>query len=232
MLPDRRAVVFDLDDTLYPYRRFRVSGFAAAAAHLSVRTGLDARLGFRAMHRASRGVSRGRELQAALVQHDLPLDLAAELIDVMRHHHPRLRLPRSTARLLHALRRDGWRLGVLTNGQPSIQARKVQALGLEPFVDAIVFAAGSGSGAGKPAPEAFAAISRQLEVPARQSIFAGDDERCDVEGARRAGFATIRVDAWTRPTAPTVAHACARALSDIPSLVHRLAEEAPVRHAA
>ena len=31
MRPEPGAVIFDLDDTLYPFRRFRLSGFAAAA---------------------------------------------------------------------------------------------------------------------------------------------------------------------------------------------------------
>jgi predicted HAD superfamily phosphohydrolase YqeG len=34
MPPDRRGIVFDLDDTLFPMRRYRLSGFAAVAAHL------------------------------------------------------------------------------------------------------------------------------------------------------------------------------------------------------
>ena len=45
MPPERRAVVFDLDDTIYPYRRFKLSGFAEVARHLERTCALDARLG-------------------------------------------------------------------------------------------------------------------------------------------------------------------------------------------
>ena len=67
MLPDRRAVVFDLDDTLYPYRRFVLSGFAAVAAHLAARRAASiARVGVpRAGARLARP-ARGREIQVCL----------------------------------------------------------------------------------------------------------------------------------------------------------------------
>jgi len=38
---ERRAVVFDMDDTLYPFRRFVTSGSAAVASYLSRRCGVD-----------------------------------------------------------------------------------------------------------------------------------------------------------------------------------------------
>jgi putative hydrolase of the HAD superfamily len=232
MPPECRAVVFDLDDTIYPYRRFTLSGFAHVARHLERACQLDARLGFSAMVGASRGIDRGREIQACLAQHDLPIALAAELIDLLRHHQPRLRLPRAAARALSALRRDGWRIGVLTNGQPSIQRRKVDALGLAPHVDAIVYAAACGRGLGKPEPEAFAEIARQIQVPARRTVFVGDDERCDVQGAIDAGMRAVRCRMWTRADGLTAAAASVDRLTQIPAVAHALLEEAPNRHAA
>src|SRR6187402_3611649 len=102
---DPRAVVFDLDDTLYPHRRFTASGFVAVARHLEATCGVDARLGLAALQRAARGLERGREIQACLDQHDLPAAHLPALVDVLRHHTPRLRLPASAARTLATLRR-------------------------------------------------------------------------------------------------------------------------------
>ncbi len=229
---DRRAVVFDLDDTLYPYRRFKTSGFVAVAAHLQETCGLDARLGFAALHGASRGAWRGRELQACLAQHDLSPALLPELVDVFRHHAPRLRLPAVVSRTLSLLRADGWRLGVLTNGQASIQARKVAALDLERLVDTIVYATTTGSGLGKPDPAPFAEIARRLHVPAARIVCVGNDERCDVEGARLAGMQTIRCDAWVDNPASTVAGARVDRMGDVPAIALALLKEASNCHAA
>jgi putative hydrolase of the HAD superfamily len=232
MPPERRAVIFDLDDTIYPYRRFKLSGFAEVARHLERTCALDARLGLAAMAGASRGIDRGREIQACLAQHDLPIALTAELLELFRHHRPRLRLPRSAARTLSALRRDGWRIGVLTNGQPSIQRRKVDALALAPYVDAIVYAAACGRGLGKPEPDAFAEIARQVQVPASRAVFVGDDERCDVQGAIEAGMRAVRCHVWTRAAGPTAAAVTIDRFAQIPAVAHALLEEAPNRHAA
>ncbi len=232
MRRDARAVIFDLDDTLYPYRRFKLSGFLAVARHLSERAGLDSRLGFAAMTAASRGPSRGQELQACLAQHDLPAEWLPELIDILRHHEPRLTLPRVSRRVLQSLREHGWRLGVLTNGPRSIQAAKVAALGLAPFVDVIGYASAVGSGGGKPDADAFAWIARRLSVPAGRVIHVGDDERCDVRGAVAAGMVPVRCAVWTPLAGITAARAVVDRLSALPVIASSLIEEASNRHAA
>ena len=232
MRRDSRAVVFDLDDTLYPYRRFRLSGLLAVARHLEQRAGLDARLGFAAMARASHGRDRGRELQACLAQYDLPAAWLPELIDVLRYHAPSLCLPSATARVLTRLRAGGWRLGVLTNGPQSIQAAKIAALGIAPFVDVVAYASTVGRGEGKPAPEAFAHIARELSVPAARTVFVGDDERCDVAGALAAGMLPVRCLAWHRHAPATAARAAIERLADVPALATSLIQEASKSHAA
>lgn len=232
MRPESRAVIFDLDDTLYPYRRFRASGFRAVARHLEDRTGLDRRLGFRALLSATRGVWRGRELQACLAQYELPASLLPDLVDIFRFHEPSLRLLPVVASGLGALRADGWQLGVLTNGLPSVQARKVDALGLSSLVDAVVYAATCGSGEGKPDPATFAEVSRRLGVDGRHAIFVGNDEHTDVAGAERAGMAVVRCRAWDRVGGETRAHAAIDRFSELVPVVRQLAEEVLTRHAA
>ena len=233
MLPESRAVIFDLDDTLYPYRRFRLSGFQAVARHLADRAGLDARLGFAALTHASRGVDRGRELQACLAQHDLPAAWLPELVELLRYHPPNVYLPSTSRRVLRTLRDNGWRLGILTNGPQSIQAAKISALGVAPLVDVVGYASLLGSGGGKPDPDAFAWMARALSVPSSHVVFVGDDERCDVRGAAAAGMLPVRCLAWSSSTSePTAARALVHRLTDVPSVALSLVEEASKRHAA
>jgi FMN phosphatase YigB (HAD superfamily) len=71
MLPDRRAVIFDMDDTLYPYRQYRLSGFRAVAAHLERTLGVDRRIAYARLLCASRSGGRGRELQTCLDEWEL-----------------------------------------------------------------------------------------------------------------------------------------------------------------
>jgi putative hydrolase of the HAD superfamily len=81
----------------------------------------------------------------------------------------------------------------VTNGPVGIQAAKVDALGLQPLVDTVVFASCCGLGGGKPSPEAFVAAARRLGVLLPRCVFVGDDPRCDIGGARRVGMKTIRI---------------------------------------
>ncbi|MCC7044661.1 MAG: HAD family hydrolase [Acidobacteria bacterium] len=232
MRRDTRAVIFDLDDTLYPYRRFKLSGFLAVARHLSDRAGLDVRLGFTALAGASRGARRGAELEACLAQYDLPAAWLPELVEILRYHQPRLTLPPACRRTLQTLRGDGWRLGILTNGSHSIQAAKVAALGLAPLVDVVAYASTIGTGRGKPDPDTFAWIARELSVPASRSVFVGDDEQCDVSGAAAAGMLPVRCAVWTSLSAGTAARAVVDRLSQVPAIASSLIEEASNRHAA
>ncbi|MGE0463962.1 MAG: HAD family hydrolase [Vicinamibacterales bacterium] len=191
MRHEPRAVLFDLDDTLYPHRRFVLSGFAEVAAHVERHWGVEACRAFALLSRATR-IVRGRELQALAQHFDLPAWLVPQLVEIIRAHEPRLRLPRASARVLHALR-DGWRMGVVTNGPPDIQARKVTALGLQPLVDTVVYAHATGRGLGKPDRAPFLEAVRRLGVRMARTVFVGDDPVADIGGARQAGMLAVQV---------------------------------------
>lgn len=232
MLPERRAVVFDMDDTLYPYRRFVVSGFAAVAAHLERAWRIDRRLALRRLLRARRGDTSGREIQVCVAECRASNAVVPALVRVLREHQPALSLPRSVAGALGRLRADGWRIGVLTNGPRAIQARKAAALGIARHVDTIVYASEYGSGAGKPEPEPFAAVLGRLGVPASSAVFVGDDEVCDVVGAASAGLATVRCEIWRTDGPRTAADAVVRRASDLPRVADALLQEVSNHHAA
>jgi putative hydrolase of the HAD superfamily len=232
MRRDARAVVFDLDDTLYPYRRFRVSGFLAVARYLADRADLQVSPVFRTLVRALREPRQGMELQACLSQLELPETWLPELIDVFRYHQPRLRLPATSRRVLQQLRADGWRVGVLTNGPRDIQSAKVAALGLASCVDVVGYASTIGTGRGKPEPDTFAWMARTLAVPAARTVFVGDNEQCDIEGARAAGMLAVRCAAWIPSPPATTALAVIHRLPHLPAIASSLIEEASNRHAA
>jgi putative hydrolase of the HAD superfamily len=233
MQPERRAVVFDLDDTLYPYRRYRVSAFAAIAAQLNAKFGCDRLRTLRILLKASRGPARGRELQVCLAALGLPDRMLPGLVALMTLHEPSLRLPRVSARVLDTLRADGWRIGIVTNGSPAVQFRKVAALGLAARVNAVVYAPEHGSGRGKPDAEPFAEVSHRLSVRPSRTVVVGDSDECDIAGAIGAGMHAVRCDVWLpRPAAATRAAASIDRLSRVPDIARSLVLEVPHRHVA
>ena len=231
MLPSARAVIFDMDDTLYPVRRFRRSGWAAVADHLEATRGLDRVRSLRVLADVADGPRRGQEMQFLLDAWRLPPALLSELVAVFRAHHPCLPLPDVSARALAALR-PTWKLGVLTNGVAAIQARKVHALGLAPLVDTVVYATELGRGLGKPEPAPFREILTRLGVEPSHAVFVGDDEWCDIAGAHRAGMRTVRLTAWTGLVGESRADSVIHSLAELPWLVDSLLSKGPVSDAA
>lgn len=218
-----RAVIFDLDDTLYPLDRFVLSGFDAVASHLSKLFGVNRLDAWTTMLQAFHNGGRGRELQICLTRFDLPEAMAPSLVSVIRRHQPALALPAASQQMLTALA-QGWRIGVVTNGVPEIQARKVAALGLADRVDTVVYADAIGSGAGKPDPAPFLEASRRLKVGVNRAVFVGNDPVRDVFGAWRVGMRTIHVAGPSPATGSSalVADAMVRSLSEVPDVAARL----------
>jgi putative hydrolase of the HAD superfamily len=233
-MPSRepRAVIFDLDDTLYPYEQFRVSGFRAVAAHLARTRRSDERAVLAALLRSSRGPDRNREIQACLELFALPSDLLDELLVVVRDHAPRLVLSVHAASALTFLRRSGWRIGILTNGEAEVQERKIDALGLWSAVDTVVYATTCGTGNGKPDPVPFRDAARQLDVEPHRVVFVGNDEVCDVGGAIGAGMHAVLCSVWVRPSTSTRARRIVNHLSEVPAAAQALLKGGSSSHAA
>jgi putative hydrolase of the HAD superfamily len=219
----KRALVFDLDDTLYPERRFALSGFHAVSKHVAASYGVPHGSAFAALRRELRAGRRADAFQSLIREHGLPKQIVDELRYVYRAHVPALRLPSATLTVLTATR-GSWKLAILTNGAPEVQRRKVAALGLAPLVDAVVYA--HEVGGGKPDPAVFQAACASVNVPAQSSVMTGDNPWCDVDGARRAGLRSIRIrrglheHVLAGETGP--ADATVRTIGEVPSLAVRL----------
>ena len=225
------AIVFDLDDTLYPHARYVHSGFSAVARHLAQRFGLDANDVYAALRRASEIGFAGREFQRVCASYDgLDASIVPELVGVLRAHEPDLYVSHDVLDTLQALRRDGWRIAILTNGLPKAQAAKVRALGLSPLVDHVIYANDYAAG-GKPAPEPFLEALRRLRVAPHHAVMVGDDSVNDIEGARAVGMRTVLLSRREPPRADSGADIVVRNLTDLTRIAAHLVS-GTVAHAA
>jgi putative hydrolase of the HAD superfamily len=192
----RDGLILDLDDTLYPREQFMQSGLRAVACHVQDTRDIPADEALAAMVDARGRGAAGREFQALCARFGLAAGAIPELVDVFRNHWPVLHLPPATADVLRALRAEGWRMVVLTNGRPRVQRSKVFALGIHAFVDDVIYAEEQAPG-GKPSPAAFRAALKRLSLPARRCVCVGDDPVRDIGGARALGISTVWVSAYT-----------------------------------
>lgn len=188
------AVLFDLDNTLYPEEQFVVSGFRAAAQCLATRAPLDAQALLEQMLGILRARGRGRVFDILL--QELQIDSTAwlpTLLQAYRSHRPVLSLFSGTAGILRTLKDRGLRLGLVTDGLASTQRRKIAALGLEAYMDAIVCTAELGEGYEKPSQIPFEVALTLLDVAPKAAAYVADDVSKDFAGPNQLGMKSVQV---------------------------------------
>lgn len=96
---------------------------------------------------------------------------------------------------LDALRERGLKVGLITNGRALMQNRKIDGLGIRPYLDSVVI---SGDlGVRKPDPRIFAAALEDLAVDPSAAAYVGDNPEPDITGAKRSGMCAVwRRDEW------------------------------------
>ena len=144
-----------------------------------------------------------------------PVAVAAALLDEIDNTEVEL-LP-GAERALDAARALG-PVGILTNGPERRQRTKIRALGLEPTVDAIVYAGDLSRR--KPYVDPFEAILTDLGVAADRTLYVGDSLAYDVAGAHNAGLRA----AWLRGDDDPGAYDPEYVLDSMTGLVDVLAE--------
>ncbi|MBQ7088934.1 MAG: bifunctional riboflavin kinase/FAD synthetase [Clostridia bacterium] len=91
---------------------------------------------------------------------------------------------------LTALRQRGYLVGIITNGTPGTQCKKIDCCNLRLYADLVVLA--GDEGIQKPDPRIFRIAAARLGVSPSACLFVGDHPINDLEGARAAGFRPVR----------------------------------------
>jgi len=187
-----QALVFDLDDTLYRERDFVASGYRAVARHIAVNYGCDFKSVFSTMIATLDAQGRQKVLAAVMERFLRPSVPLNELIDVYRQHSPKIRLYPGYFRLLRNMARC-YRLGIITDGLPEVQKRKVRALRLECLMNKIIYTWEYGSEKQKPHPLAFSLMLDSLRAEPDSVLFVGDNPEKDCRGAHQIGMKYAQV---------------------------------------
>jgi putative hydrolase of the HAD superfamily len=187
-----RAILFDLDDTLYVEGHFFQSGFSVVASELESR-GVGGKREIAGMLAAIH-FHEGREkvFQKAAERISFPEEWIPQLVEVFRSHQPRISLAPDACSMLPLLR-GKYHLGCVTDGWAEVQRRKVAALGVTEFLDSLVVADDMGREFWKPNPLPIHRCCELLGVSFVEAVLVGDNPERDIKGARNAGMRSIRV---------------------------------------
>ena len=206
----QHAVIFDLDDTLYPEAAYVASGFRAVDDALARHHALE---GFAACATAVAAEGYpGHVFDEALRRIGGAPSLAGWCVATYRAHLPDIVLFPEAAEALATLRPKA-ALGVLTDGWLVAQRQKIAALDLAAQVDAVVYTDTFGRAHWKPAPTGYEAVAGALGVPHRACIYVADNPAKDFITAKALGWHTLHVARPGQTHAaepPTEAHAAER----------------------
>ena len=191
------AVLFDLDETLVQYERpastILEQAFSSAGVDPFFHVD-DFYARYDDFFPRSDSVDHLRELIfadiATEVGHDPETGRRVAREYAAERDHSRVDLLPGATRLLDTL---GDRpLGLVTNGDPSMQRPKLAATGLDDRFDAVVYA--GHDTASKPDREPFERALADLRTEAAAAAFVGNDPIADVHGSQSAGMRSV----WIR----------------------------------
>lgn len=188
--------LFDLDDTLCEYP----AAFARWAASFADEHGLDT-------GEAVAYLEDGRRAMPSIESYfdgirdrfgiTAPsIDLAAAFVEGVAGKYE---VHDDVLKGIGALREEGWRVGIVTNG-PGTQQIKIRATGLDEAVDGYVV---SGiEGFDKPNPEVFRRAAKACGATLEDAWMVGDNTIADIGGAKLAGLRSIWITLgrdWPEP---------------------------------
>jgi len=192
-MPAVSAIIFDLDDTLYPERQYAFNGFAAVAVKFKEWLG-DPLEAAGAMKRLFDTEHRPRVFSALLAERGMAQSdvLIARMVETYRTHLPTIHLhPDADAALARLF--GQYKLGLITDGPAISQWAKIDALRLRTRFDAIIVTSELGPDCAKPHPSAFELIAQRLGVEPPECAYVGDNPAKDFVAPNALGWTTVQI---------------------------------------
>jgi HAD superfamily hydrolase (TIGR01549 family) len=201
-----RAVLFDLDDTLFDHHRSARAALAGVHAAFASRVGFDEfeRHHIRFLEEMHIEVLAGRvHLDEARRERfrrvfgALGLGIDEPTTDAVassyRDGYMAARRAMDGAAALLAALKPHARLAIVTNNLLEEQRDKLEHCGLSPFIDTLV--ASQDVGVSKPDPEIFRIALARVGASRSEAVMVGDSWQSDVAGAHAAGIRAV----WFNP---------------------------------
>lgn len=182
-----QAVIFDLDDTLYPEKEYVRSGYHEVAKLLPMISDAEEKL-WNAFE--SRLNAIDTVLHEAGVYNEL---LKKDCLNAYRAQScPDIHLYPGVKVMLNNLRRQDIKLGIITDGRPEGQHAKISTLGLENVIDKIIVTDELGGVEfRKPCEKAFTLMQETFRIPFEQMAYVGDNTKKDFIASEKLGMRSI-----------------------------------------
>ncbi len=185
-LGNLKGVIFDLDDTLYSEKDYVKSGYKAVSDYLGDEGYLI-------------------KLWSLFEEGELAIDVLLKQINresekndvlhVYREHIPDIQLYNGVIDTVEHLKNNGYKIGIITDGRPEGQRNKIEALGLNEYVDDIIITDELGGVQfRKPCDIAFRIMLTRWRMNPSDVIYVGDNAKKDFQATRQLGIKGLWFD--------------------------------------
>ncbi len=186
-----KAVIFDLDDTLYGEKEYVRSGYCAVARLLPQVEDAEQKL-WDAFENKKSAIDEVLISEGIFTE-----ELKKKCLETYRFHQPDIHLYRGVMEMLVALRKQRFLLGIITDGRTEGQRAKIKALGLEQYIDHIIITDELGGiEYRKPNEKAFVLMKEYFRMEYSAMCYVGDNIRKDFIAPDKLGIKSI----WFRNT--------------------------------
>lgn len=185
-LDDIKAVIFDLDDTLYLEKDYVKSGYNLIAKAFPEVANMSEKL-WKVF------LDGGKAIDQVLLQEGLLTEENKnKCLNIYRNQVPDIELDDLIKNLLLELKGKGYKLGIITDGRVEGQRAKIKALDLERLVDQIIITDELGGvQMRKPNEKAFVLICERLGVDYKNAVYVGDNPKKDFIAPEKLGMRAI-----------------------------------------
>ena len=190
-----KALLFDLDDTLYDEKQFVQSGFIIVAEFIECKFKINKENFYKILIDIFNNGSRGNIFNLALERVNVAYeeDIIQSMVKIYRGHNPKIRLAEDIKSLIIKLK-EIYSLGIVTDGYFEVQKKKVQALKLEELFDSIIYTDKYGREYWKPNVLGYKLALEELgDILPEGTVYIGDNPHKDFIGAKKVGITTVRV---------------------------------------
>lgn len=187
-----KAIVFDLDDTLYEEKEYVKSGFKAVDHYIRSNYNVSGFYDIAALlfHSTDRKLIFNKTLEKLGISYDERT--IKELVHCYRSHEPDIYLLNDARWVLNQLK-DKVKIGILSDGYLLGQQKKITALNLKDKCDSVILSDSFGRENWKPSPFIYGEVSRQLMVPHHECMYVGDNLQKDFITANKLGWTTVQI---------------------------------------
>jgi len=188
-----KAIIFDMDGTLYNEKEYVISGFRAVAEYLSVKYKMSFNKIFEILKSDFDNGLRKKNFDVLVEKLHLNAEKINNLVDIYRKHKPSISLYPDTKTILNKLKKEDLKLGLITDGWKESQENKISSLNLRDYFDLIIITDAYGKEYWKPSEKPFKLVLSKFGLKPNGTVYIGDNPSKDFVAAKKLGIWTVRI---------------------------------------